>query len=100
MATNPKDLNSLIRAAFDAGVRHGTGYEEVAAIPPAESEIQFRAFLDDWNGDTWGPMQWLRARDAEPTLRGRGPRCIRGTRLIDHESGPCDPNCDFGKVDS
>lgn len=62
MADNPKDLDTLLRAAFDAGVRHGAGYPELDAIPEEEKDIQFRAFLDDWQGNTWGPVEWREAR--------------------------------------
>ena len=59
-----KTLDTIMRAAFEAGVRHGAHYPEYAAIPEWEKEAQFRAFKDDLQGNTWGPQDWFNARQA------------------------------------
>lgn len=65
-----KTLDIILREAFMQGARHGSRYPEFAAIPEWETELQFRAFKDDLQGNTWGPEQWLAARkDAQAKLR-------------------------------
>lgn len=55
-------LDSALRGAFMAGVRIGSRYPEFQAIPPAEIDIQFRAFKADVLGRTWTPEMWAEAR--------------------------------------
>lgn len=63
MATEPdKCMENLLRAAFTRGYAFGSRYPEVEAIPIEEADIQFRAWWDDWHGNTWSPEQWLAAR--------------------------------------
>lgn len=70
MANEPIDrerlatLDNVLRRTFWAGTRHGAGYEMFDAIPKWETEIQFRAFMDDMAGRTWTPEQWREARRA------------------------------------
>lgn len=65
-----KSLDVILREAFMQGVRHGARYPEYEAIPERETELQFRAFKDDLQGNTWGPDQWLAARkDAQAQMR-------------------------------
>lgn len=59
MADRPKYFDAVLEAAFMAGVRHGAGYPELAAIPQGMTEVSFQAWLDDWHGDTWTKDRWL-----------------------------------------
>lgn len=57
-----KSFDLALFAAFKAGAAFGARYPEADSWPVVERNLQWRAFRDDWVGNTWDEVRWREER--------------------------------------
>lgn len=88
-----KTFEAALQAAFEAGLKTGTGYASREAMPAGWAHVKYRAFRDHLAGNTWSPGKW--AEEMGKFHSATIQRAFDGAPR--HQQGPCEnPNHPFG----